>query len=108
MDSGWAWVVCVASFFVQCVVFGTIQSFGTLFISLLNDFKSGESATGKLRVLSHITLGVTDTIYRRKRFQEGVCVLSCPLLICIFVICYFSFLLSYTYFLRIYLQVRIM
>lgn len=47
MDSGWAWVVCLASFFVQCVVFGTIQSFGTLFISLLNDFKSGESATGK-------------------------------------------------------------
>lgn len=47
VDSGWAWVVCFASFFVQCVVFGTIQSFGTLFISLLNDFKSGESATGK-------------------------------------------------------------
>ena len=39
--------MCFASFFVQCVIFGTIQSFGTLFISLLNDFKSGESATGK-------------------------------------------------------------
>ena len=48
VDAGWAWVVCVASFFVQGVIFGTIQSFGTLFIALLNDFKSGESATGEL------------------------------------------------------------
>ena len=47
VDAGWAWVVCFASFFVQCVIFGTIQSFGTLFISLLNDFNSRESATGK-------------------------------------------------------------
>lgn len=60
MDSGWAWVVCFASFFVQCVIFGTIQSFGTLFISLLNDFKSGESATGKLFVSMHITFALTD------------------------------------------------
>ena len=47
MDAGWAWVVCFASFFVHSVLFGTIQSFGTLFISLLNDFQAGESATGK-------------------------------------------------------------
>lgn len=60
MDSGWAWVVCFASFFVQCVVFGTIQSFGTLFISLLNDFNSGESATGTLFVSMHIILNLTD------------------------------------------------
>lgn len=53
VDCGWAWVVCFASFFVQCVIFGTIQSFGTLFISLLNDFKSGESATGKRCVSMH-------------------------------------------------------
>lgn len=47
VDAGWAWVVCFASFFAHSVLFGTIQSFGTLFISLLNEFKSGESATGK-------------------------------------------------------------
>lgn len=47
VDAGWAWVVCFASFFVHSVLFGTIQSFGTLFISLLNDFQAGESATGK-------------------------------------------------------------
>lgn len=47
VDAGWAWVVCFASFFAHSVLFGTIQSFGTLFISLLNEFKSGESATGR-------------------------------------------------------------
>ena len=47
VDGGWAWVVCFASFFNHSVIFGTIQSFGTLFISLLNEFNAGESATGK-------------------------------------------------------------
>lgn len=63
VDSGWAWVVCIASFFVQAVIFGTIQSFGTLFISLLNDFKSGESATGKLFVRIHYLCFSTDLVF---------------------------------------------
>ena len=73
VDSGWAWIVCFASFFVQCLVFGTIQSFGTLFISLLNDFKSGESATGKLWDLLHIILGGLILVIAEKISRRSFC-----------------------------------
>ncbi|XP_032225540.1 monocarboxylate transporter 10 isoform X2 [Nematostella vectensis] len=45
VDSGWSWVVCIASFLVQFLVLGTQNSFGTFFIEFLQDFKQGESAT---------------------------------------------------------------
>lgn len=47
VDGGWAWIVCAASFVIQFIVFGTIQSYGIIFVALLDEFKSGEYETGK-------------------------------------------------------------
>lgn len=47
VDGGWAWIVVSASFIIQMILFGIIQSYGTMFVALLNDFKSGEYETGK-------------------------------------------------------------
>ena len=59
VDGGWAWLVCAACFSIQFVVFGVIQSYGTIFIALLKEFKSGESETGKyLRLDRAITYGL--------------------------------------------------
>ena len=34
-DGGWGWVVCLASFWTNGVVFGVINSFGVLFVHLM-------------------------------------------------------------------------
>lgn len=47
VDGGWAWVVVAASFMIQTILFGIIQSYGTMFVALLDEFKSGEYETGK-------------------------------------------------------------
>ena len=47
VDSRYSWAVCVSSFILQFFVFGLNNSFGTLFLELLKDFKRSESATGK-------------------------------------------------------------
>ncbi|KAJ7374169.1 hypothetical protein OS493_009511 [Desmophyllum pertusum] len=77
VDCGWAWVVCFASFFVQCVIFGTIQSFGTLFISLLNDFKSGESATAWVGSLGYGFLFVIGPVTTALCEHFGCRVMAC-------------------------------
>lgn len=48
VDSKYSWAVCASSFILQFVIFGVNNSFGTLFLELLKDFKRSESATGKL------------------------------------------------------------
>ncbi|KAK3736280.1 hypothetical protein QZH41_020751, partial [Actinostola sp. cb2023] len=45
VDTGWAWVVVAASFTIQFIVYGIIQSYGNLFVALLDEFKSGEYET---------------------------------------------------------------
>lgn len=47
IDSGWSWVVCVSSFIVQFAALGIPSSFGTFFVAFLQEFKEGESLTGK-------------------------------------------------------------
>ena len=47
VDSGWSWVVCVASFLVQFAALGVPNSFGTFFVAFLQEFQEGESMTGK-------------------------------------------------------------
>jgi len=48
VDGGWAWVVVAASFTIQMILFGITQSYGTMFVALLNDLKSGEYETGNI------------------------------------------------------------
>ena len=46
VDAGWAWVVAVASFALQFILIGSIQAFGIMYGSLMDEFKAGEAATG--------------------------------------------------------------
>ena len=47
-DGGWGWVVCLASCWTNGTIFGIINSFGVLFVVMLNElegatsFKTGE------------------------------------------------------------------
>ena len=47
IDSGWSWVICISSFVVQFAALGVPNSFGTFFVAFLQEFKEGESITGK-------------------------------------------------------------
>ena len=64
VDSRYSWAVCISSFILQFFVFGVNNSFGTLFLELLKDFKQSESATGKFvfNFLSSV-LSVSHQLY---------------------------------------------
>lgn len=46
-DGGYGWVVCCGTFIVNFVVFGIHNSFGVVYVNLLDDLKLGEMQTGK-------------------------------------------------------------
>ncbi|XP_068678261.1 uncharacterized protein [Montipora foliosa] len=77
VDGGWAWVVCFASFFNHSVIFGTIQSFGTLFISLLSEFNAGESATAWVGSLGYGFLFVIGPVTTVLCEHFGCRVMAC-------------------------------
>ena len=52
-DSGWAWLVCLSSFLVMFVVPGLLNSFGVLFVALLQEFRRSEAETGELCPIEH-------------------------------------------------------
>ena len=41
-DGGWGWVVCFASFWTYGTIFGILHNFGTLYVTLLEEFDTGE------------------------------------------------------------------
>ena len=54
-DGGYGWIVCCGTFIVNFVVFGIHNSFGIVYVSLLDDLKLGEMQTGELYALIKIT-----------------------------------------------------
>ena len=46
-DGGYGWIVCCGTFIVNFVVFGIHNSFGVVYVNLLDDLKLGEMQTGK-------------------------------------------------------------
>ena len=44
-EGGFGWVIVVAAFMVQFFVLGTINNFGILYTSLLDEFKQGRQKT---------------------------------------------------------------
>ncbi|XP_077977507.1 monocarboxylate transporter 10-like [Glandiceps talaboti] len=60
-EGGWGWVVCVASFWTNGTVFGILNSFGILFVAMLDDpdlKKSGADAF-KTSWVGSLTVGLT-------------------------------------------------
>lgn len=51
-NGGYGWIVCCGTFIVNFVVFGIHNSFGVVYVSLLDDLKLGEMETGELYMLS--------------------------------------------------------
>ena len=47
-DGGYGWIVCCGTFMVNFVVFGIHNSFGVVYVNLLDDLKLGEIQTGKV------------------------------------------------------------
>jgi len=46
-DGGYGWIVCCGTFIVNFVVFGIHNSFGVVYVNLLDDLQLGEMQTGK-------------------------------------------------------------
>lgn len=46
-DGGYGWIVCCGTFIVNFVVFGIHNSFGVVYVNLLDDLDLGEMQTGK-------------------------------------------------------------
>lgn len=38
-DGGWGWVVCAASFSANAVLFGILNTFGIIYVSMMDEFK---------------------------------------------------------------------
>ena len=53
-DGGYGWFVCCGTFIVNFVVFGIHNSFGVVYVRLLDDLKLGAVQTGKF----NDTLGI--------------------------------------------------
>ena len=49
-DGGYGWVVCCGTFIVNFVVFGIHNSFGVVYVNLLDDLQLGEMQTGEQTV----------------------------------------------------------
>ena len=41
-DGGWGWVVCLASFWTNGTVFGILNTFGILYVKMIEEFDNGE------------------------------------------------------------------
>ena len=50
-DGGYGWIVCCGTFIVNFVVFGIHNSFGVVYVKLLDDLELGEMQTGKCVIL---------------------------------------------------------
>lgn len=46
-EGGYGWIVCCGTFIVNFVVFGIHNSFGVVYVNLLDDLQLGEMQTGK-------------------------------------------------------------
>ena len=46
-DGGFGWIVCCGTFMVNFVVFGIHNSFGVVYVNLLDELKLGEMQTGE-------------------------------------------------------------
>ena len=61
-DGGYGWIVCCGTFMVNFVVFGIHNSFGVVYVNLLDDLKLGEIQTGEVlnytffKILSFVEL----------------------------------------------------
>ena len=49
-DGGYGWIVCFGAFIVNFVLFGIHNSFGVVYVNLLDELKLGAMQTGKQRV----------------------------------------------------------
>lgn len=41
-DGGWGWVVCLVSFWTNGIIFGILNTFGILYVRILDEFDNGE------------------------------------------------------------------
>lgn len=55
-DGGYGWIVCSGTFIVNFVVFGIHNSFGVVYVKLLDDLELGEMQAGKQKVILSFSL----------------------------------------------------
>ena len=68
-DGGWGWLVCLGAFICNFVVFGTHNSFGVIYGTLIEELRISSAETGEILAFfqDHITSSIlTVNIYRNK------------------------------------------
>lgn len=50
-DGGWGWMVCLGAFITNFVVFGTHNSFGVIYGTLIKELGISSAETGKIRTI---------------------------------------------------------
>ena len=78
LDGGYGWFVCCGTFIVNFVVFGIHNSFGVVYVSLLDDLNLGAVQTGKFNDTLRVRYLAT-TICLEKKNPVTCEYLSCSL-----------------------------
>lgn len=68
-DGGWGWIVCLASFWTNGTLFGTLNTFGILFVSILEEFKEEGSEDLAFKVCKCL-IGSSNISWSFKKFSE--------------------------------------
>lgn len=59
-DGGWGWIVCIASLWVNGIVFGILNSYGILYVSMLKKYGAGDpNISFKTSWVGSVTIGMT-------------------------------------------------
>lgn len=63
-DGGWGWLVCLGAFICNFVVFGTNNSFGVIYGTLIKELNISSAETGR-----HPILGTPGILYPRRDYS---------------------------------------
>jgi len=58
-DGGWGWVVVFASFMMNCIIWGILNTSGIIYVELLEDLQTGK---GETAWISSLTFGTSMVI----------------------------------------------
>lgn len=62
-DGGWGWMVCLGAFICNFVVFGTHNSFGVIYGTLIRELKISSAETGKDSYITTLAIGCKSIIH---------------------------------------------
>ena len=55
-EGGWGWVVCFASFWTNGTVFGTLNTFGVIYVEMMKEFENSDDANLAFKLCKYMLL----------------------------------------------------